>query len=200
MAPPRSSRFGLLGDVHAAHETLERALELFAEHDVHEILCVGDIVDGVGDVDRCVELLLEAEAHVVRGNHDRWMVENKLRDLPNAHQQSDVSAATLEFLTELPLTLRFDTDHGPLLLCHGVGVNDMNKLTPDDYGYAIQVNDELQELIASDVRWVVGGHTHTPMDRQFGDLRFVNPGPLHTAEASVAMIDVSEDRLARWPM
>lgn len=191
------SRFGLIGDVHAADETLRRALLLLAEQSVDEILCVGDIVDGAGDVDRCVELLQEAGAHVVRGNHDRWIVEGRLRDLPDAHLQTDVAEATLEFLANLPPTLRFETDHGPLLLCHGVGPNDMSKLTPDDYGYAIQVNDDLQALIASDVRWVVGGHSHTAMDRRFGDLRFVNPGPLHTAEPTVALLDVSEGRLER---
>jgi predicted phosphodiesterase len=66
-----------------------------------------------------------------------------------------------------------------LLLCHGVGDNDMIRLQPGDVGYALESNLELTALIDAGVhRLVVGGHTHRVMVRRFGGLTVVNPGTL----------------------
>src|SRR5262249_46853384 len=77
-----------------------------------------------------------------------------------------------------------DTPIGKLLLCHGVGGNDMQNLKPDDTGYALETNDELTALLRSARHTiVVGGHTHERMVRRFqapggAPLCFVNAGTL----------------------
>ena len=173
------SRIGLIGDVHAQDARLQTALEFLRGAKVERILCVGDIADGFGDGERCCQLLREFDVATVRGNHDRWVLNDQMRELPGAVALASLSATTVEFLRALPKTLTFATIGGPLLLCHGVGENDMSALKPDDYGYALECNDELQALMYGGVyRFGVGGHTHQRMVRRFGPLIWINAGAL----------------------
>ena len=173
------SLVGLLGDVHAQQYRLDAALELFDELGVDAVLCVGDIADGPGDLDKCCTLLDQGGVHTVRGNHERWLLADSMRQLPDAHRSADLSQKTLSFLAGLPATRDFMTERGPLLLCHGLGEDDMNGIKPDDHGYGLQVNDVLQSLIAGGrYRFVVNGHTHVRMVRRFGQMTIINAGTL----------------------
>ena len=95
-----------------------------------------------------------------------------------AHQARDLAPKTLAYLAALPVTRRLQTIAGPLLLCHGLGEDDMARLRPHDEGYALECIDALAALRASDLAMVVGGHTHERMVRTFGALTFVNAGTL----------------------
>jgi predicted phosphodiesterase len=100
-----------------------------------------------------------------------------MRDLP--HATVEASPAVRRFLTDLPTTAVLSTVAGTLLLCHGMGSNDMARLAPDDDGYAIQFHTELQEFIHDpNVQIVVCGHTHRRFVRSFPGLVIMNPGTL----------------------
>jgi putative phosphoesterase len=190
--PP--DRIGLIGDVHTEDERLARALELFVSIDCDAVLCVGDVVDGQGDAARCCRLLSEARVATVRGNHDRWILAGSARDLPDATPLEALPREAVHFLASLPPTMELRTAAGGLLLCHGLGGDDMALLKPDDHGYAIQVNDRLQELVgAGRCRHVVCGHSHVRMVRHFGDVTFINPGTLlRDRRPGVAVVDFDE--------
>ena len=161
-------RFGLIGDVHAEDQRLHVALAALGEARVDRILCVGDLVDGEGDVDRTCALLVEHRVITVRGNHDRWIRDDDMRTLPRAHRMTGLAPASIELLKSLPPTLSIDLPLGKLLLCHGVGSNDMRKLGPDENGYAISSNDDLLKvLFDATISIMVCGHTHVPMVRRF---------------------------------
>lgn len=49
-------RIAAIGDIHAEDELLDKAIN-FCRPQVEQIVSVGDIVDGSGDVNRCVALL-----------------------------------------------------------------------------------------------------------------------------------------------
>ena len=114
-------RIGLIGDVHAEHDFLATALDHLARERVDAIVCVGDLVDGRGDVDRCVEQLVRHGVHTVRGNHDRWL----LGDVTKMQSLFELHVRTRDYLAALPKTRLYDTADGPLLLCHGLGDDDM---------------------------------------------------------------------------
>lgn len=195
-------RFGLIGDVHAEDVALASTLAFFARARVDKVLCAGDIVDGEGDVDRCCAMLREVRAVVVRGNHDRWIRTDELRTLPHAHRMTELSVETIAFLKELPSTASIEVPHGRLLLCHGVGDNDMARLLPDDQGYAISSNEDLLKILFDPtVRIMVGGHTHRPMVRRFERgggkmaLAAVNAGTLARGdEPGFAVLDLVAGR------
>ncbi len=182
-------RFGLIGDIHAEDERLAAALALFERERAREVLFVGDVADGLGDLNRCCALLSDARAIGVRGNHDRWLLEDSMRSLPHAQTRDDLTPSALVFLESLPAVRDIETPIGLLLLCHGVGESDMRRLTVEDEGYALETQDELASLLeANRHAIVVGGHTHERMVRRFRapDLRrvgdaslvFINAGTL----------------------
>jgi putative phosphoesterase len=191
-------KLGLVGDIHAEDERLAAALAIFRDEHVDQVLFVGDVVDGAGDVDRCCTLLAGANAVGVRGNHDRWILEERMRSLPNAHHKRDLAPQSLALLSALPATREIQTPEGLLLLCHGVGDDDMQRLRPDDAGYALDSNLALAGLLDLK-RWTfaVGGHTHERMVRKLEDLVFVNPGTLAEGNAPCcAIFDVEDGRVA----
>jgi putative phosphoesterase len=188
-------RIGIIGDVHAEDSLLGLSLHFLQSQDVDALICTGDIADGPHDVNRCCELLQHFNVAVVRGNHDRWILANEMRHLPDTTSPAELSESTRAYLENLPLVLNFQTVAGQLQLCHGLARNDMARLTPDDYGYALEMNKELQLLLSSAFRFVVGGHTHRRMVRPIGKVTFINAGTLfhkHSPGFAVADLEKAE--------
>lgn len=177
MTPYR--RIGLIGDIHAEDQRLERALSVLEARGVELIAATGDIGDGPGSLDRCCQLLESHRVLAVRGNHDRWLLAGTARDLPHATPPEDVADATRTMLAGLPLTAEIDTVAGRALLCHGVGSNDMARVMPGDLEYAIAANTDLQDLVrGGDYRWILNGHSHRRLIRHFAGLTLINAGTL----------------------
>jgi len=181
-------RLGLIGDVHAEDAHLAAALERLGREGLDGILCTGDLTDGRGDVDRCVELLRLHEVLAVRGNHDRWCIADQMRDWPGATAIDSLSDGTREYLQQLPATRRLDTVAGPLLLAHGLGREDMIRVG-DRVGLAFHVDSAGAKLRAdprlgldADIRIHVGGHTHNRWAEQVGGLTMINAGTLRASD------------------
>jgi predicted phosphodiesterase len=193
-------RVGLIGDVHAEHEVLAFVIEELKRLGAETLLQVGDIVDGPGDVNSCIAQLSEQRVLAVRGNHDRWLLAGQARELPFATRRAEASQASLDYLAQLPQVREFRSPRGNVLLCHGLGTNDMVGVKPDHQGYDITFNTELQALIAERrYRFVLNGHTHCSMLRTFGPLSIVNAGTLHRDfERAFTYVDFERGELVRF--
>lgn len=196
-SPTPLRRFAAIGDLHGEDLRLDAVLTWLSGQGVDTLLAVGDLVDGAGSLDRCCALLTAHNAHVVRGNHDRWLLED-----PFAHQPGFLTRETLLFLRALPVTRRIPTLRGDLLLCHGVGDNDMVRLHPQDQETSPAATRALELLLADPgLRLAVGGHTHRRMVRRFArpdgpPLHFINPGTLHRGyPASFAVVDLERGQV-----
>lgn len=193
-------RVGLIGDVHAEDEALAFAIRELKQLGADTLLQVGDIADGPGDLTRSVALLKAHQVLAVRGNHDRWLLGNQLRELPYAHALSAVAPEVVDFLTQLPVIREFRSPRGHVLLCHGLGTNDMVGVKPDHEGIDITSNTELQRLISERrYRFALTGHTHRAMLRTFGPLSIVNGGTLlRDYERCFTFIDFERGELLRF--
>ncbi len=180
-------RIGVLGDIHCEHRRLEAALQYFQSTSagVIDLVCaVGDLVDGPGDPNRTIELLRQYGVVTVRGNHERWLMKNEMRGLPDAQTRFDFDALSWVFLNNLPLWLKFETVAGRMLLCHGMGADDMGGVWPFDDSLSLHSNLPLWQLVNSrEFAFVVNGHTHRRLVRTFGEMTIINAGTLYRKHA-----------------
>ena len=172
------ARIGALGDIHAEDESLVTALSFLRSQRLDAIVATGDITDGLGDADRCCALLQDHGVLAVRGNHDRWFLEGSMRGLDVITR--DLSEPNRGWLASLPATRRFETPLGPLLLCHGIGEDDMSVLKSHTDAYTLRWLTALTELQRDpDVALMLAGHTHERMVRKLEGLTAINAGTLH---------------------
>ncbi len=178
-------RLGVIGDVHGEHQRLECALRLFDRERVDEVVCVGDVIDGLGDDEACVTRLRAEGVVTVRGNHERWLAEA----LPILGKSVRLSDASTEWLIELPVT--HELSCASALLCHALPHDDMPLLlpnTPDSVARAL-----LQDVRAS---MLLAGHTHRRMIRMIGNVCVVNAGTLYRKDrAGVVIVDFATRRV-----
>lgn len=104
-------RLAVLSDIHSNLEALERALEAIEDTEVDAIYCLGDIVGYNANPARCVDLVREHCAAVVRGNHDAAVAANDaVEALPPdgqeavRHNRRCLSDDQRSYLANLPLT------------------------------------------------------------------------------------------------
>ncbi len=172
-------RIGVIGDVHAEHRRLAAALDHLSRAGVDAICCTGDLADGPGDVDACCAMLASADALCVAGNHDRWLLGNRMRNVPLAHRLTDLSANSADYLASLPSMRSLETPLGRALVCHGVAKNDLRKVWPGSARMPIERSCELDELIElGETRFVINGHMHYRVIVNFDALTLLNAGTL----------------------
>lgn len=190
-------RIGAIGDVHCEDVVLARAIETLRDAGSERIVCVGDIVDGLGDANRTCELLREHQIQCVAGNHERWFLTDKNRSITGVTPKDALAQEHQRWLATLPQTARLATPLGNLLVCHGVGEDDMAFLQPETRGYALQAIDVLRELMLDpEVDFMLGGHTHQRMVRRFQGITVVNAGTIHrNFEVGVILLDFEEERV-----
>ena len=173
------TRIGLIGDVHAEHQRLAAAITHLQELEAEVLICTGDIVDGTGCPDTSIDLLRSHQVRTVRGNHDRWVLEGKARHITDAHKLDDLSESSREYLEALPVQLDIDTIDGRLLLCHGVGDNDLRKVWPGTERMGVERSRELDRIIESEqYRYLINGHMHFRTMIHFESLTLINAGTL----------------------
>lgn len=205
------SRMGIIGDIHCEHVSLQAVLRFLQRAGVERIVSVGDICDGLGDLDRTVAMLRDSGVEAVAGNHERWLLTGQMRTLPDATELGTLAPETQAWLASLPRTRELTTPAGLILVCHGLGDDDMAQVTPDDAGYALEVNDALWKLVhARRWRYVLHGHSHQRMVRTFQELTFINAGTLHRdhnpcfavvdlARGEVSFYDIHDDWIFEPP-
>lgn len=191
---------GVLGDIHGWDARLRSALAFFRARAVEQVLAVGDIADGPGDLQACVDLLREFDVLAVRGNHDDWFLRDLYRDEPGWHAADALDVQGRSWLDAQPMMRDFETPSGRLSLCHGVGGDFMRNLKPGDYGYALESNEPLQDILRQNqFRWMINGHTHTRMMKRFGSLTNLNAGKVGDrreaqGEGGVWLVDFRQKR------
>jgi len=193
-------RLGFIGDVHAEDERLARAIDVLSGAGAEVLVCVGDVVDGLGDLERVVALLREHEVVTVRGNHERWFLSNDMRELPDAHSPESVSESARVYLASLSPSRLLHTIAGPLLLCHGLGADDMGGVMPWDDEALFHCNTSLGKLFRfTSARFVLNGHTHRRMVRPIDDRVIINAGTLYREhDPSFGMIDFDAAVVRTW--
>lgn len=203
----------LVGDVHTS-PYLELVLEFACNSRVDRVLCVGDLCDGPGALAATIASLRRprsAPIDCVKGNHDRWLIEDRMRDFADAHRASELDADALAWLAALPVVREIEpldgAEDGPtIVLAHGLFDNDMTFVRADTSERDVRDTPawDRGRKRFSRARWYVGGHTHERMVRVIDGLVMINPGTIHpeqdpgfllfdSAEQCVRTFDIERD-------
>ncbi|WP_149140268.1 metallophosphoesterase family protein [Gemmobacter caeruleus] len=171
-------RLAVIADVHGNADALSAVLKDIAAQDVAEIVNLGDHLSGPLAAAETMALLRTHPMRCIRGNHDRWLVEQ----LPEAMGPSDRAAhaqltpADLDWLRALPAGWA----RGGVRLCHATPGDDLTywlekvgpegQVSPRPLAEVAALRGDCPETL------ILCGHTHVARAVRLGDSLIVNPG------------------------
>jgi hypothetical protein len=119
-------------------------------------------------------------------------LEGTNRSVEDATQPEHLIPDSRRYLALLPATLEFPIAGGELLVCHGLGENDLASVRVTDRAEEIHNNLELWALYRrAALRLVINGHTHRREVCRFHHLTVIGVGTLHRKERPCcAIIDI----------
>ncbi|SPF78472.1 metallophosphoesterase family protein [Pseudoprimorskyibacter insulae] len=174
-------RIAVIADIHGNADALDAVLRDIASRGVDGMVNLGDCFSGPLDAGRTARILRANPMPTVRGNHDRYLIEQSAQDMhPSdrvAHDQLGLS--DMEWLATLPRIQRLD---GDILLCHATPTLDevywLETVTADGHT-RLATPGEITARTKGDwsgVSLALCGHSHVPRVLRHGKLLIVNPG------------------------
>jgi diadenosine tetraphosphatase ApaH/serine/threonine PP2A family protein phosphatase len=119
-------KIGIFSDTHANHEALTAVLGAFERESCDKLVCLGDTVGYGANPNECCDLVREAVAFTILGNHDAAVAGRMDYSYyyDAARQALDLHASILtpdnmKWLQSLPYEVR----EGHISFCHGSPVN-----------------------------------------------------------------------------
>lgn len=196
-------KIAIISDIHANFPALRSFNETW-----DELWVLGDLVN-YGPSPNEVVAWVRTHAHcVVRGNHDHaigFSVDPRC-SAPYRAMASETGAFTADvlstedkrYLERLPLTIERRLGADSFFLCHATPSNPL-------FGYVEK--DAAQwssEVISTEAKIVVTGHTHVPFIRAIGGQTLINPGSIGqpktgTPDACYAVWEDGHLSLHRYP-
>jgi diadenosine tetraphosphatase ApaH/serine/threonine PP2A family protein phosphatase len=159
---------GLLYDIHGNLPALEAVLE---DCPAERFLLGGDYTAFGAWPRETVARLRELDAEWIRGNVDRWLVDDAdvfgpMRPLIERSREM-LGEELCRELAALPES----TTRGGTLYCHASPLSDMDGFYPEPH------ETDVERLMGVEARRVVFGHTHLQFTRVGpGGIELVNPG------------------------
>ncbi|ANL66806.1 calcineurin-like phosphoesterase domain-containing protein [Rhizobium phaseoli] len=173
-------RFAAIADIHGNHLALEAVLADIRAEGIEEIVNLGDVFSGPLEAGRTADLLMPLGLTTVRGNHDRYLIEQDAASMhaSDAAAYRQLSPSQLDWLRSLP----FDAVYrGEVYLCHATPKDDnlywLESVSPEGIVFPkpIEAIEALAEGI--DLPLILCGHSHLPRAVRLSDGRLiVNPG------------------------
>ncbi|MGV1755885.1 metallophosphoesterase family protein [Rhizobium sp. A22-96] len=173
-------RFAAIADIHGNHLALEAVLADIRQQGITEIVNLGDCFSGPLTAGKTADILLGLNAVTVRGNHDRYLIEQ----VPDAMHASDSVAYAelnerhLDWLRSLPFSTVYRNE---AYLCHATPADDnvywLESVSPDGH-VCLKPLEEIEALVGGvEFPLILCGHSHIPRAVRLSDGRLiVNPG------------------------
>ncbi|MEO5807340.1 metallophosphoesterase family protein [Devosia sp.] len=173
-------RVAVISDVHGNLPALEAVLADIGFQGVDATLCLGDHVSGPIDPVGCADRLMALDGPVIRGNHDRWLVQTSEKSLDPVDRfaRMRLKAVHRDWLRDMPATAVYGKE---IFLCHGTPQSD-NQVWLDNYWQDRMTTLPAEETIMRhaegiDYPVMLCGHTHIARSVRLRDGRLIiNPG------------------------
>ncbi|MQB42322.1 metallophosphoesterase family protein [Rhizobium sp. ICMP 5592] len=173
-------RFAVIADIHGNHLALEAVLADIRAQGIEDIVNLGDCFSGPLTAGKTADILLALDAVTVRGNHDRYLIEQAPETMHASDRVAyeDLSAHHLDWLRSLPFTAVYRDE---AYLCHATSANDnlywLESVSPDGKVH-LKPLEEIEAFAGGiDFPLILCGHSHIPRAVRLSDGRLiVNPG------------------------
>ena len=173
--------FAVIADIHGNSDALAAVLADIDAQRIETIINLGDHLSGPLAAGETADMLIARDMISIRGNHDRWLVEQTIDELSRSDRaaREQIDETHLEWLRSLPAT-RTLAD-GRIFACHATPTSDTRYWmeTVTENGDVIlqsraAIEAEAEEISAS---LLLCGHTHMPRILRLSDgSLLVNPG------------------------
>lgn len=172
-------RFAAIADIHGNADALAAVLRDIDAQGISTIVNLGDHLSGPLDATGTLALIRSRQMTSIRGNHDRWLVEQA----PDEMGRSDRSAhaqltpGDLDWLRALPATAWLGEE---VFLCHATPGDDLTywleTVTPEG-AVTPRPRAEVAAMLGGIATpLILCGHTHVPRAVRLGAQMIVNPG------------------------
>jgi predicted phosphodiesterase len=152
-------RYGLISDIHGNIEALEAVLAALKEHEVDQILCLGDVIGYGPNPNECVQLIRQHAAICLIGNHDEASLGRVDLELFNSMARQAIEWTTESLTEESTAFLRqltYSRSYDDFMIVHA---------SPDEptrWNYILNLEDAAQSFEAFQEQICFIGHSHTP--------------------------------------
>ncbi len=157
-------KVGIVSDIHCNARGLELALA--AMGDVEELLCLGDSIFEYQFSNDVVALLKKRRAHIIQGNHEEVFFSSAGE---RARAREGLDPALMEFLANQPPRRRVEIGGKAFLMVHSTPWEPRGD-------YVHPHSARFARFADTDADFVLYGHTHVQVVRQFGRVTVINPG------------------------
>jgi diadenosine tetraphosphatase ApaH/serine/threonine PP2A family protein phosphatase len=172
--------FAAIADIHGNCAALEAVLEDIARLGIKDIVNLGDCFSGPLTAGKTADILLALDAVTVRGNHDRYLIEQAPEAMHTSDRvaHADLSTHHLDWLRTLPFSTIYKDE---AYLCHATPVNDnvywLETVSPDGHIYLKPLEEIEAFATGIDLPLILCGHSHIPRAVRLSNGRLiVNPG------------------------
>lgn len=165
-------KVAIISDIHANLPALRAVFQDMP--DVDCCICAGDVVGYYPFVNEVCDLIRTAGAHVVRGNHDAFVIDElEPREEDRGVYKVDWTRKRLEnqnlkWLAALPVEMSFRWAERVIKVRHASPWDEETYLYPE--------SEKLTGIKLNENEIYVFGHTHHPMKVTCGEGFVVNPG------------------------
>ena len=152
-------RIAVISDIHSNLEALQKALEIIAQRNIDEIVCLGDTVGYGANPNECLDLVRSKTPYILLGNHDEAALDPSIARSFNRHARDaaewtalELTDANKEFLKTLPCEVTL----------HDIYFVHSSPFEPSEWHYIITAADAEKNFPKFSSRICFIGHSHEP--------------------------------------
>ncbi|QHQ37007.1 metallophosphoesterase family protein [Algicella marina] len=173
-------RFAVIADIHGNADALRAVLTDIAAQELRSVINLGDHLSGPLAASEVAQILMARDFVAVRGNHDRWLLEQTPAEMGASDRLAyeQLAPDALDWLRALPPVAWVGED---IFLCHA--------MPEDDNSYWLERVTAAGEIVLRDrseiaaaaegieASLILCAHTHVPRRVDLPDGRVIlNPG------------------------
>ncbi len=175
----------VLSDIHGNYTALETCLDYLKDKKIDAYCFLGDYTGEFSGVEQTIKTLYDLRdrypCYILRGNKENYLIDGLGKDTPDwnpypstvgmlRYAYNHITKDDIRLFKSLPVSMRIETEGLPdIVICHGSPRKVNEKFAEEE-----QILKEIIE--ETNVEYIICGHTHQIINRQFGKTHIWNAG------------------------